>query len=619
MAFTVSHQFITLYDMESLTGWTGPASLTLNTEMQRQGTACIGWTADTVDQIVWGPTFPARDITSPSAANARYLLFWINVVNYRNLATTNEPVKLYVRDANGNYGYWRVGEYYLGNVGRRIVGGWQQLGVFTAFAPDVVVVGTSVDLTQVVQFGFSVVMGTASTQLVPDVFIDWMYMDSAPDTGQLGVVVTGANNTDGEALPELQQALENAGIGYVIRKGNAFMISGKITIGTTDGVTPTRFVSRGYPLQKFTISRVANYADLLTTSATGSETVIQFGDKLTLGTELQGIDGPFIGGSPFDNFQLYARDLATSGGLYGVNAVRFNGWGRTSLDNANFELISCRMNVLGRMTTANNPVINNCIFYNGDQPDNGVLDFNTNITNCTFVNNQGALAFNAVGSYTLDNIKFYGNTYDIINKSGGDITIYATNGSNPDPLKVNNVNGGSVTIINSVTVSVTCYEAANPGTVIQGARVLLKAGSGGPLPYQVAVSISNDGAGTATVTHNNHGFSTGDYVVIEGAAEPEYNKLAQITVVDATTYTYTIATIAAGSATGSPTATAVVLYGTTDSTGSVVDNGFNYSSDQPVEGWARKTTSAPRYKEGVLGGTVTLAGLRINSYLVSDE
>jgi hypothetical protein len=46
---------------------------------------------------------------------------------------------------------------------------------------------------------------------------------------------------------------------------------------------------------------------------------------------------------------------------------------------------------------------------------------------------------------------------------------------------------------------------------------------------------------------------------------------------------------------------------------------FDYSADQPVTGRARKGTVSPRYKTGVLSGTITSDGYSATLFLVPDE
>ena len=56
----------------------------------------------------------------------------------------------------------------------------------------------------------------------------------------------------------------------------------------------------------------------------------------------------------------------------------------------------------------------------------------------------------------------------------------------------------------------------------------------------------------------------------------------------------------------------------TNSSG-IVTFSFDYSSDQPVVGYARKGTTTPLYVEGVIGGTITEDGLTLTVLLIPDE
>lgn len=178
--------------------------------------------------------------------------------------------------------------------------------------------------------------------------------------------------------------------------------------------------------------------------------------------------------------------------------------------------------------------------------------------------------------------------------------------------------GATITIVEDPVTTSVHYQTAT-GTDISGARVLLKAANAtGPLPYQVAVSITQTG-GTATVTHTAHGFVTGNYVEIRGATPEGYNKQAQITVTGANTYTYSVDSGLSSPATGSPTCTGVVISGTTDANGDISDT-RTFSSNQPVVGWVRKSTSTPFYKSSPISGTISsTAGASFNIVAVPDE
>ena len=178
--------------------------------------------------------------------------------------------------------------------------------------------------------------------------------------------------------------------------------------------------------------------------------------------------------------------------------------------------------------------------------------------------------------------------------------------------------GVVVTVVaDPVTTAVNVKNSA--GSNISGARVLLRASDGtGPLPYQDSVTITQS-AGTATVTHTAHGLVTGNYVVITGASPEEYNKQAQITVTGVDAYTYSVDSGLSSPATGTPVSTGAIISGTTNASGNITDS-RTLASDQPVTGYARKSTTTPFYKSGRISGVVdNVNGVSFNIILIVDE
>lgn len=80
-------------------------------------------------------------------------------------------------------------------------------------------------------------------------------------------------------------------------------------------------------------------------------------------------------------------------------------------------------------------------------------------------------------------------------------------------------------------------------------------------PVVLAVSSLVSTGTTATFTTTlNHNMITGDYAVIAGANETDYNGTFYITVVDATSFTYTMLADPVDTATGTITATKVTVF-----------------------------------------------------------
>lgn len=168
------------------------------------------------------------------------------------------------------------------------------------------------------------------------------------------------------------------------------------------------------------------------------------------------------------------------------------------------------------------------------------------------------------------------------------------------------------------TVPITISAIDINGTGIQNVQVLLTTNTAATLPFNTTVTIVNSGT-TATVTHTGHGLSSGEKVLIKSASLWQNNGVFSITVTDANTYTYTMTAAPGSSPTGTIKATYVFIYDVTDVNG-LVSVAKYVAANQPVTGWARKSSGSPYYKTGSLFGTVTAAaGAELSTVLISDE
>lgn len=261
----------------------------------------------------------------------------------------------------------------------------------------------------------------------------------------------------------------------------------------------------------------------------------------------------------------------------------------------------------------------------------------TELDNCTF--SQGANAHHAIrfgtnvdDDITLTGIEFTGfSSSDDVN--GSTLRFDATSGSinvslvdctvDGNPATTANVGvddaaGISVTlVVDPKTTKITTQEA--DGTAIQGARVFLETadnGGGSGFPYQASVSTLTQTAGTATLTASvAHGLATNDYVVVRGANDQGYNRVAQITVSSTTVFTYGVPSGSSGTAGGTPVFSYAPISGTTDVNGEI-QSSKTWPASQAVTGWARKSTSSPYFKQSDInisdasGGTDLLATLQ---------
>lgn len=196
------------------------------------------------------------------------------------------------------------------------------------------------------------------------------------------------------------------------------------------------------------------------------------------------------------------------------------------------------------------------------------------------------------------------------------LTWVLSNGSTIDTNKIATPRGGSVNIVKEISVTITTRDASTLA-IIEGARVLITVESGGPEPYQESISITRSGS-TATVTHSSHGLRTGQVVLISGANQVEYNGIHTITVTTSDAYTYAVSGTPDTPATGTITATLVILTGVSDGSGEVTGS-YRYISSQPISGLARKSSSAVYYKTSNFAGTIGSTDFDGTIFLIKDE
>jgi len=309
----------------------------------------------------------------------------------------------------------------------------------------------------------------------------------------------------------------------------------------------------------------------------------------------------------------------------------FNGMG-TFVYDTNATITNCNYNSCG-LVTIGGATFSGCKFNSSTATSAVTTTSLEDLTDCTFTSGGTghAVTLTSLGDGTMDWNNYASGYSDgspetdatiYVNVASGSLTINVGSGYTTPSIRTA---GAEVTVSSgAVTVQVTAQTAG--GTKISGARVLLKAASGSPegaLPVEESVTIARTGSPEtlAIVSHTGHGMITNDYVAIDGADQPEYNGVKQITKIDDNSYSFVCdsSPLPTTPATGTITATFVALYGLTNASG-VVSTSRSYAVNQPVSGWARKSTSTPFYKEGPLNGIVdTGTGFNQSAVMVLDE
>jgi len=200
------------------------------------------------------------------------------------------------------------------------------------------------------------------------------------------------------------------------------------------------------------------------------------------------------------------------------------------------------------------------------------------------INGDLRVSTGANSTIDLSNVSVSGSIFN--DSASNTLIINSTNGSSLTAGDAGAGNG-ETNILQTVPIKVTVKDIKS-GSLIQGARVFIKADPGGDLPSGDSVTITRVST-TATVSHTAHGMIDGEKIIISGANEDEYVGVKTITYIDANSYSYTVSGSPTTPATGSISAAAQLVNATTDGAGEVNDT-HRYTSDQPVSGVVRKAT-----------------------------
>jgi hypothetical protein len=62
-----------------------------------------------------------------------------------------------------------------------------------------------------------------------------------------------------------------------------------------------------------------------------------------------------------------------------------------------------------------------------------------------------------------------------------------------------------------------------------------------------------------------------------------------------------------------------ILTGLTNASGVAENATFNFTNNQPIKGWVRKSSGSPYYKQSIIAGTIINTGLTTTILMISDE
>ena len=315
-----------------------------------------------------------------------------------------------------------------------------------------------------------------------------------------------------------------------------------------------------------------------------------------------------------------------------LDTCQFLNMGAFAFGGALSKLLSCVWQVCGQVTQ-NGATLTDCVFESSSAAVALVADDIDLVTGCTFNSGGTGHAVNLgtiAASLAVDWDNFESgyaaqggtaaNRTILVNVAASQTLTINVSARGSTPTYYNTGSGDVAIVAGAVTVKVTATTKA--GVEVENVQVLLLAKDGtGPFPFEDTVTVTNSGT-TATVAHTAHGMANGDKIQIKGASLGANNGVFSITLDGSTPddkYSYTMGSTPGSSPTGTIKATFVALAGLTNGDGEISTSRV-YSSDQPVQGWGRKSTSSPLFQTGVLSGSVSsTSGYDKTAVLVLDE
>jgi hypothetical protein len=612
-----------VFDGSTVSGWVSSASVGTNTDNFLTGSSSV---SDKVsNSTVTGYGLGAGvvgepwDFSSGGTDEGNHIFMIINAAGTRD-SQTNGGYGIIAADDLGtdSFGTWYVGpqpnsqggwEYY-------VIDPEQDFDAVTAGSATWTLAGNPAQLSGVDGIGVrwkitNTVMGASDNAYV--------------QTGSIGV---GYRITGTDAVFSEISTYENTNrFGALETKSGTLFPLCKIRVGTPSGAGNTTFIDTG-----FNVTWQGQVLSDGTSKATAVGFYGFFADQGSGTTDIT------LSGGSFAAFAPEEFDLA----LAGVNSVTFT---NVSADRARIVTLDSAVDWTGGTVknsgqiTATDAIFNGidvltstvaagsgAVLWNSSSDPDGNLDDG--------VYTQGTASHSAIefgtavtGDITLRNCDFSGfNASDDVNgavfkflATGGNLNLNLVGCSHDGSgFTVDDTAGVTVTVVvDPVATKITVEDSA--GSFIQNARVFLETsdnGGGSGFPYQAATSSLTQAAGTATLTASAvHGLATGDKVVVRGANEQPFNSVVTITVTSTTVFTYSIDSGTTSPAGGTPVFSYVPIQGLTDVNGQITSS-KTWPASQGLNGWVRKGTSAPYFKETTLsvadasGGTDLLVALQ---------
>jgi hypothetical protein len=425
---------------DSLTDWTG-TGLAIDTVQYVQGTGSISsYSAAATTTRYW------NFACTPTNVSGKAIYFWFALGKVAWLNTkANGGLTLKLTDANGNWALWNVaGSDTLPH------NGFICHVVHTSVTPDSMST-TPPDFTKITSIE---IRANGSFPGKAYLWVDAVRYGSY-------VQIAGGTESSPATFEDIYVAESdvNNRWGVLDKVNGIYFVQGKIYIGSKTSGVATYFKDSDKVLVFKQAIVPSDFYEIVIQGNTGATTKVYFGNKVGG----QGISGCVFRTAPGATpFKFTATDSnITELGIYGCS---FSGASAVALPE-----YSDTREVLSTSFESSGPVqvstctVKYCNFINATDAGAVISDTSFRVTDSNFIACPYGVRITATGTYVFDNLKFYGNTVDIDNTSGGLVIVNCVNGSNPVTYT------GNTTIINTVYVTIKVVDPdLNP---IEGAQV----------------------------------------------------------------------------------------------------------------------------------------------------
>jgi hypothetical protein len=517
------------------------ASGNLDTEIFIEGTASVAEVAGSTRAGMFYEYATTQDFSN------NHVYFWLNcgVVGLLSAkASQGMTFRIYTTDPVTNYAEWDIGGSDSWPSGS-VQGGWTLFCIDLESTPSRTS-GTAPSTSAVLGLGVSFITDTMP-RMVNNTWIDGVYRLA---DGNPAVIVEGKNGgTTAWTWADLPAQL---GVSSGVAQegpGGTIILNGPVEFFTDDG-TDHAFNSTNETVIWATHEFIATdfYGITVLGANTGSAD-FQMGIKTGTGNDATGAQGGAIIAGANDVRWFFDADIANidSCNMYGVQLIH---GGDFQIDSSANSWISCSwIDCTG--ATVNNAEILSCSIVDANTADGVafmVTDDIGDIVNCSFEFSDGhAIEITAT---TVDPQNNVGNLFSGYTNSAdsNDAAIYLSEAGNPD-LTINSSGGtnlqtnswrtagtGTVTISQSVTVTLTFVDDTD-GSVIEGMNVILGTTLGGT---DVIDNVLTNASGVVSVSYSGSTPQAVSGYAAKGTQTPVYERRQIGGTIDSNGLTQTI-------------------------------------------------------------------------------